>query len=678
MGNNIRNVAILGHMSSGKTTLVEGLYSTTNNTKMGSIDRKSTISDYTDEEKTRGSSIKSSIVPISYKDYKINLIDVPGNDDFVTEAISTLSVVKGAILVVNATEGIEVETLKHYDMLKRKNIPTIIYVNKMDKSGVVFEKILDDLYNSFGKNVIPFCYPMGHEDNFDGFVNVVELKARKYNVDKEICEDAEIYPDKRAKVFELHNRMIESVAESSEELMEKFFAGEELSREEIRQGLRAGVLNGDLIPVIVGSALKKIGLHTLLDMLIDYLPDPSDLKPLEGLDDNGNTVHRKTLDDEPFSAFIFKTIVDPYSGVTSIFKVNSGTIKAGDSIYVAKLDQTIEVSSLSVVCGGNVKPIQMLHAGDIGALTKVNGLTNSMTLCNPKSHIVYKDIEYPTAVYFKALKPKSKADEDKISSVLAKLMLEDPTIELKRNAKTKEQLLGTLGTGHLSYILEKMANAYKLSVDVADYKIGYCETIKKVATGSGRYIKQSGGAGFYGVVEMRFEPADESSFSEEVFGGAVPKSYFPAVEKGFVEACNKGLLKGYPVIGVHAVLTDGKYHPVDSNEVSFKNAAILAFKDAYPKAEPVILEPIIKIVVTASSDDVGEILSDLNQRRGRIIGMDVNSVGKQKLTALVPEAEIMEYVNDLRSLTKGSGYFIREFYGYDTVPPYIDVPAFEE
>lgn len=674
MSGKIRNVAILGHQSSGKTILTEALYKTVTNEEMGSIERKDTISDYLEEERQRGSSIKSSIVPINYNDYKINLIDLPGNDDFIQEAISTLSVVKGAVLVVNATQGIEVETIKHYNMLHRKNIPTIIYVNKMDKPGVNFDNILEDINLHFGKSAIPFCYPIGHDEGFDGFVNVVELKARKYN--GKTCEDAEIYPDKRAKVFELHNHMIEAVAESSEELMEKFFAGEELSKEEIKTGLRDGVLNGRLTPVLVGSAIKKIGIHTLLDMLIDYLPSPSDLNPIKGYDDDLHEIQRKTLDEEEVSAYVFKTIVDPYSGITNIIKVNSGILKVGDTLFNSDTKVNQEVSNLFTIKGGTLTPVKSLKAGDIGAITKLE-LHNGVTLSSLKSHITYPEIDYPTAVYFKALKPKTKADEDKISSVISKLILEDPTIKFVRNADTKEQLLGTLGTGHLNYILEKMKNTYKLNVEISDYKISYRETIKSSANGSGRYIKQSGGSGFYGVVEMTFNPSKNNIFKEEVFGGAVPKNYFPAVEKGFHEACEKGLLKGYPVIGVEAVLTDGKYHPVDSNEVSFKNAAILAFKDAYLKASPVLLEPIMKIVVTVESDLVGDILSDLNSRRAKIIGMDINSVGQQKLEALVPESEILEYVNDLKSITKGSGYFNREFYGYDKVPEYIEVPENE-
>ena len=665
----IRNIVVLGHLGSGKTTLVESLYSLTTGAPKGSVEKGTTISDFTPEEKAKMNSIRSAIVPFTYNDYRFNLIDVPGSDDFIGEAISAINVVKGAILVINAPAGVEVQTIKHWNMLRKRNIPTVIYVNKMDKEDVNFDKIMEEIRTKLGKNAIPFCYPMGHNDEFDGFVNVITLKARKYNGTE--CVDDEIYPEKKARVFELHNTMVEAVAQTSEELLEKFFEGEELTRQEIHDGLRTGVLNGELIPVLVGSATKNIGIHTMLDMLIDYLPNPYDLKPVVGVDQDGNPVERHTRDDEPFSAFVWKTNVDPYAGISNVFKVNSGVLHAGDEVYIPNLNKSAQVSQLFSVLGGKLNAVTEIHAGDIGCVTKIEGLENSMTLCAPKSQITYPAIQYPTAVYYKGLVPKTKQDEDKLSMVLNKIMLEDKIIELKRNVETNQLLIGTLGTGRLRYILDKMKNTYKLEVDIEDTQIVYRETIKNKATGDGRYVKQSGGSGFYGVVQMDFEPAEENLFTEEVFGGAVPKNYFPAVEKGFNEACEKGLLAGFPVIGVHAILKDGKYHPVDSNELAFKMAGILAFKDAYPKCNPVILEPIIKIVVTVASDVVGDILSDLNQRRAKIIGMDINSVGNQKITALVPEAEILEYVNDLKSLTQGAGFFNREFYNYEQVPAYI-------
>ncbi len=676
MNKTIRNVVVLGHQGSGKTTLVESLYSIVTNKPKGSVERKNTVSDYLVEEQTRLGSVRLSVIPLETEDSIINLIDIPGNDDFIGEAISAVNVVKGAILVIDAASGVEVETIKHWNLLRKKNIPTLVFVNKMDKENVVFENVLTEIREKLGKNAIPFCYPMGHNDNFDGFVNVVTLKARKYN--GKDCEDAEIYDDKKIKVFELHNMMVEAVAQTSEELLDKFFMGEALTHDEIQVGLRSGVLDGELIPVLVGCATKNIGLHTTLKMLKDYLPNPSDLNPIVGLDLNQREVLRKTLDEEPFSAFVFKTYVDSYSGTTSIFKINSGSLTVGDEIMIANTKKTFVVGQLFKICGNKQMAVKSLSSGDIGVLNKIEGLETSMTLCTPKSFILYPLIEFPGSVYYKALEAKSKADVDKLGSVLAKMMLEDRSIEIKRNIETNQLLLGTLGVGHLTYILERMRNSYKLDVAIKDYQVVYRETIKASAHGTGRYIKQSGGSGFYGVVEMDFSPAPENVFTEEVFGGTVPKNYFPAVEKGFIEACEKGLLAGFPVIGMKACLKDGKYHAVDSNELSFKMASILAFKDAYMKCKPCVLEPILKVIVTVHSQDVGTILSDLNSRRGRITGMDINSVKDQKITALVPEREILEYVNDLKSMTQGSGYFHQQFHGYEEAPAHIQDKILKE
>ena len=674
---NIRDVAILGHLGSGKTTLVETFaYATGLIKQKGEVEKKNTISDYSDEEHNRTSSINASVVPVYYNDHKINLIDLPGNDDFVGEILSVTRLIKGAILVIDAASGVQVGTIKHWHTLRRRNIPTIIYVNKMDKENVNFEDILSEIRTKLGKNAVPFTYPIGHEVNFDGFVNVVDLKARRYN-GKE-CVDDEIYPDKRAKVYELHNTICEAVASTNEELLEKFFNGEELTREEIHKGLRDGVLNGELIPVIVGSATKSIGIHTLLNMMIDYLPCPSDLKPYLVETDKGEKVERKTLDTEPFSAYVFKTIVDPYAGIINIFKVNSGVLKLGDDIYVSQTDKTEKISTLFNICGKNLTNVNEVHAGDIAATTKLSNVRSSYTLCSPKNIVTYKPVKYPTAVIFLALVPKNKADEDKLSQVLQKIMLEDPTAEVKRNQETKQLLLGGSGLSHLSYILEKMKNLYKVEVKTEDPKIVYRETITKEAVGDGRYIKQSGGAGYYGVVQMRFSPSDKTEFTEEVFGGAVPKNYFPAVEKGFLEALGQGLLAGFPVINIKATLLDGKYHPVDSNEMAFKMAAILAFKDAYMKANPIILEPIYKISVNVNNQYLGDVLSDLNQKRAKVIEMNDQGNGNQEIVATVPEAEILNYAQELKAITQSSAYFNREFLDYEEVPAYLKDKVIEQ
>ena len=665
---NIRNVAILGHQGSGKTTLVESLAFTSKAipTK-GEVEKKNTISDYSSDEQKRGSSIQTSVVPLHYEDYKINLLDIPGNDDFISEAIGVIGTIKGAVLVIDASVGVQVGTIKHYNLLRKKGVPTFIFVNKMDKEDVHFESVLEEIREKLGKEVISFCYPLGHDDKFDGFANAVDLKAHIYN-GKE-CVEAEIYPDKRAKILELHNTIVEEVAKTNDELLEKFFNGEEFTTKEIHDSLREGVLKGELTPLIVGSATKNIGIHTLLRMFISYLPNPNDLKPLAALDDAGREKVVPTSVDEPFSAYVFKTIVDPYTGAINIIKVCSGVLHVGDEVYVN--GETQKVSMLYEMCGKNLKAVNEVIAGDIAAVTRLEKIKSGDTLSSPKSITIFKPVKYPTAVIFKAIVLENKNDENKLGPALNKLQLEDPALEVKRNNETKQLLLGGLSESHIQYVLEKLKNVYKINLTTEKMKIIYRESIKGVAEGDGRYIKQSGGSGFYGVVKMRFEPAEENVFTEEVFGGAVPKNYFPAVEKGFFEALQSGLLAGFPVIGVKGVLVDGKYHPVDSNEQAFKMAGILAFKDAYMKCKPIILEPIMRIKVVADSSYTGNILSDLNTRRARIQNIEEKEHGSQEIEALIPEAEIVDYVTKLKSLTQASGFFNREFVGYEELPDHL-------
>ena len=665
---NIRNVVLLGHQSSGKTSLVESLaFVSKLISQKGEVEKKNTLSDYTPDEQKRGSSIQTAVIPLKYDNYKINLIDVPGNDDFISEAIGVVGAVKGAVLVIDASIGVQVGTVKHYKMLRRKGVPTFIFVNKMDKEDVDFENVLNEIREKLGKEVISFCYPLGHDKSFDGYADAVDLKAHVYN-GKE-CVEAEIYPDKRDKILELHNTIVEEVAKTDDALLEKFFNGEEFTLEEIRNSLRIGVLAGELTPLIVGSALKNIGVDTLLKMFISYLPNPNDLKPLAAHDENGNEKVVPTSVDEPFSAYVFKTVVDTYTGATNLIKVCSGVLHVGDEVYVN--GSTQRISMLYEMCGKKLDSVNELIAGDIGAVTRLEKVRSGDSLSSPKSITIFKPAKFPTAVIFKAIVLTNKNDESKLGPALAKMQLEDPSLEVKRNNETKQQLLGGLSESHIAFALDKLKNTYKIALTTEKMKIIYRESIKGTAEGDGRYVKQSGGSGFYGVVKMRFEPAEENSFAEEVFGGAVPKNYFPAVEKGFFEALNNGLLAGFPVIGVRGVLVDGKYHPVDSNEQAFKMAGILAFKDAYLKCKPIILEPIMRIKVNADTAYTGNILSDLNTRRARIQNIEEKEHGTQEIEALVPEAEIIDYVTKLKSLTQASGFFNREFEAYEELPEFL-------
>ena len=673
----IRNVAVLGHQGSGKTTLVESLaYKVGLISEKGSIEKKNTISDYLMDEKKKQLSISSSIVPLVYNDHKINLIDVPGNDDFIYETIGITRLIKGAILVIDASRGVQIGTVKHFNLLKKRGVPIFIYINKMDKENVNFTELYEEIVEKLDKKCVPFSYPIGRKENFDGFVNVVELKARKYN--GVTCEDDEIYEDKRQIVFELHNRLCEAVATTDDALLEKFFSGEELSRDEIRQGLRKGVLEGELYPIIVGSAAKDIGINTLLTMLVDYLPSPADLKPYVAADEEGNEVEIKTEINSEASLYVFKNSYSSYQGLTSIFKVNSGVIKVGDEVYCPNNDKTYRISTLFEVVGEKLNPVTEVSAGDIGATTKLEDIRLSYTLCSPKRVIKYKQVNYPTATYFKALDFATKADSDKFFPSLEKIMIEDPSIELRKNQTTNQILVGGLSSSHLAYVFERLKNNYKINFTPVTPKIVYKETITKKASAEGRYIKQSGGSGYYGVVNMDFEPAEETSFGSTVFGGHIDKGYFPAVEKGFNEALQHGQLVGAPVINVKATLTDGKQHSVDSNEMAFKNAAIIAFKDAYMKCGPILLEPFDKITVNVSNDYLGAVLSDLSKRRGKIQSSEEDAYGNLDVVALVPEAEIQEYANELKAITKSTAFFNLEFYDYEKVPDLLAQKIIEE
>jgi elongation factor G len=660
LADHIRNVVVLGHQGAGKTTMIESLRAITENKPGTSTAMKS--------DQNALSSKSLSIVPVFFNDYKINLIDIPGNDDFIYEALGVTRLIKGAILVIDASKGVEVETIKHYNILRKRNIPTFIYLNKMDKDDADYDSTVEDIRSKIGKKALVFTYPIGRKAKFDGFINVVDVKARKFNgVD---CEDDVIYDDKKEITLELHNAINEQVALSNDALLEKFFGGGHLSHDEIHGALRQGVLNGEFLPIIVGSAEKKIGLHTMLSMFVDYLPSPDNLKPYEGFDANGKVISRKTNDDEPFSAYVFKTIYNVYTGIMSLIKVNSGTIGIGDEVYCPNNQSVNKVTSLLFLNGKDTINTDRVHAGDIVAVPKLDNVFTGCTICNKDASILYEPAKYPTAVYFRAIDTKNKKDDDKLYGVLEKIKLEDPCIETKRNNETKQLLMGGTSETHLQFTFDKIKTVYGIELTVSAPKIVYRETIRKTAEAEGRYIKQSGGSGFYGVVVMRFEKNQENDnnvFKEDVFGGAVPKNYFPAVEKGFEESVKAGLLAGFPVIGVIATLLDGKYHPVDSNEQAFKMASIKAYKEAYMHCDPTILEPIILMKINVPQEFVGGVMSNLTKKRARIVDMQEKD-GVSEISALAPEAEIMDYVSELRTLTQGSGFFNITFDSYKEVP----------
>ena len=672
----IRNIAIVGHQGSGKTSLVESIaFKGGVIPQKGTVEAKNTLSDYLPDEQKKQTSLSTAVVPVLYHDYKFNLIDLPGNDDFVYEMLGVSRLIKGAVLVIDASKGVQIGTIKNFKALRKRNVPIFVYVNKMDKENIDFPALYEEIKEKLSKNCVPFSYPIGKQDSFDGFINIPEMKARKYN-GKE-CVDDVIYEEKRQVVFELYNRLAESVATTSDELLEKFFSGEPLTKEEIKAGLRQGVLNGELFPVIVGSAIKDIGINTMMDMFIDYLPSPADLKPITAFDEAGNEVEIPTSNEEPASLCVFKNTYNTYQGLISIFKVNSGIVKLGDTLHCPNNGEDYRISSLFSICGEKLTPVTEISAGDIGAFTKMENIKLSNTLCAPTRIVKFKPVNYPTATYLRGIVPATKNDSDKLFPAVEKLQMEDPTILFEKNAITNQILIGSLSSSHLTYILEKIKDN-KINFTTEKPKIVYKETITAKGESEGRYIKQSGGSGYYGVVNMSFEPSDKIEFASTVFGGHIDKGYFPAVEKGFIEALEHGGLVGAPVINVKATLTDGKQHTVDSNEMAFKNAAILAFRQAYKDCKPILLEPYDRMVVNVPSEYLGAILSDVRKRRGKIISTEEGGDDSFDITAIVPEAEIQEYANELKSITKGTGFFNIEFEDYEKVPDVLAETVIKE
>lgn len=668
----IRNVVLLGHGGCGKTSLVEAMaYLAGMTSRMGKVTDGNTISDYDKEETKRLFSINTSVVPIIWGDTKINILDTPGYFDFVGEVEEAVSAADSAIIVVSGKAGIEVGTRKAWEMCEKYKLPRMVFVTDMDIDEASYRQVVEDLQEMYGKRIAPFHLPIRENGQFVGYVNVLQQRAKRW-LDNGEVEKTDV-PDYSIENLNIcREALMEAVAETSEEFMDRYFGGEEFSEDEIRQALRVNVADGSIVPVLMGSNVLARGMYTLMVDIVKYLPSP-EKRSCTGINAKSNEVYNADYDfAKPKSAYVWKTIADPFIGKYSLIKVNSGVLKTDDVMFNHHKDTEEKIGKLYVIRGNKPEEVKELHAGDVGALAKLNSVTTTDSLSTKANPIVYIRTSISTPYTYKRYKAKNKGDEDKISQALQKLMQEDLTLKVVNDAENGQTLIYGMGDQHIEVVASKLMERYKVEIELTKPKVAFRETIRKKADVEYKYKKQSGGHGQYGHVKMTFEPSGDLDsayvFDQCVVGGAVPKNYFPAVEKGVQEAVLKGPMAAYPVVGVKAVLYDGSYHPVDSSEMAFKVATIQAFKKGFMEASPVLLEPIASLKVLVPDRYTGDIMGDLNKRRGRVLGMNPSEHGYQEIVADIPVMELYGYNTDLRSMTGGSGTFSFEFARYEQAP----------
>lgn len=672
----IRNVVLLGHGGAGKTTVAEALALLTGVTKrMGKVPDGNTISDYDKEEIKRQFSISTTLIPLEYEGedgpIKINLLDTPGFFDFVGEVEEAISVADAAIIVVNCKAGIEPGTERAWEMCEKYNLPRLIFVTNMDDDHASYRELVVKLETKFGRKIAPFQLPIRENEKFVGFVNVVKMGGRRFThlSDYEECEIPD-YVQKNLTIA--RDALIEAVAETSEEYMERYFLGEEFTQEEISTALRTHVIEGDIVPVMMGSGINCQGFKVLLQAIDKYFPSPDHFECI-GVDvSTGERFTAKYNDDVSLSARVFKTIVDPFIGKYSLMKICTGTLKGDTVVYNVNKDTEEKIGKLYILRGKDQIEVQELRAGDIGAVAKLTVTQTGDTMAVRTAPIVYHKPQTSTPYTYMAYKAANKGEDDKVSTALAKMMEEDLTLKVVNDAENRQALLYGIGDQQLDVVISKLQSRYKVDVILSPPKFAFRETLRKKVKVQGKHKKQSGGHGQYGDVIMEFEPSGDLEtpyvFEEKVFGGSVPRNYFPAVEKGLQECVLKGPLAGYPVVGLKATLLDGSYHPVDSSEMAFKMATILAFKQGFMEANPVLLEPIASLKVTVPDKFTGDVMGDLNRRRGRVLGMNSNHNGKQVIEADIPMSELFGYNTDLRSMTGGLGDYSYEFSRYEQAP----------
>ena len=666
-----RNIGIAAHIDAGKTTTTERiLFYSGMVHKMGEVHEGTAVTDWMEQERERGITITAAAITTSWKDYKINIIDTPGHVDFTIEVERSMRVLDGVIAVFCSVGGVQPQSETVWRQADRYKVPRIVFVNKMDRMGANFYKVYAQIRDRMRANAVPIQIPIGSEENFRGIVDLVQMKAYIYNNDTGTdIEEVEIPDEVKELAAEYRTKLIESVAETNDALTEKYLEGEELTEAEIRAALRTGTISGTIVPMLCGSAFKNKGVQLLLDAVIDYLPSPVEVPPIQGLLPNGDTAERFADDSAPLSALAFKIMADPYGRLTFV-RVYSGILKKGTYVLNSTKDKKERVSRLIVLKADDRIEVEELRAGDLGAALGLKDTFTGDTLCEEGAPVILESLFIPEPVISVAVEPKTKQDMEKLSKALQSLSEEDPTFRVNVDPETNQTVIAGMGELHLEILVDRMLREFKVEANVGQPQVAYRETIRKAVRAEGKFIRQSGGKGQYGHVVIELEPAEVGTgfeFVSKIVGGTVPKEYIGPAEQGMKEACESGIVAGYPVIDLKATMVDGSFHDVDSSEMAFKIAGSMAIKEAVMKASPVLLEPMMKVEVEVPEDYIGNVIGDLNSRRGQIEGQETDQ-GIAKVSVKVPLAEMFGYATDIRSKTQGRGIFTMEFSHYEEVP----------
>ena len=680
----VRNFGIAAHIDAGKTTTTERILFYTGKThKLGEVHDGAAVTDFMDQERERGITIQSAAVTAMWKGHQLNIIDTPGHVDFTIEVERSLRVLDGVVAVFCAVGGVQSQSETVWRQANRYEVPRMVFVNKMDRTGANFYRVLEQLRNRLGANAHPIQLPIGAEDQFIGIIDLIDMKAHIYTNDLGTDIKVEDIPaDMLDKANEYHAALVEAISEHDDELMMKFLEGEEPTMEELKRVLRKATCENKIVPMCCGTAFKNKGVQLLLDNVVNYLPSPVDVKAIEGELEDGTKVERHSSEDEPFAALAFKVMTDPYVGRLTFLRVYSGKLTAGSYVLNATNGKKERISRLVQMYADQRNEIQEVYAGDICAAVGLKDTTTGDTLCDEKAPIILERMTFPEPVISVAIEPKTKADQDKMGIALQKLAEEDPSFRVKSDTETGQTIISGMGELHLDIIVDRLLREFKVDANVGKPQVAYRETIRGNADQDSKFIRQSGGKGQYGHVKIQIEPAEENAgfvFENKIVGGAIPREYIEPARKGMEEALEGGVLAGFPMIDVKVTLYDGSYHEVDSSEMAFKIAGSMAIKEGTKKAKPCILEPMMKVEIEVPEENTGDIVGDIASRRGRIEGMEIiEGTGIQKIRAMVPLAEMFGYATDIRSKTQGRGTFSMEFAKYEQVPANVEKEIIEK